>query len=385
MKSTSHHSVIALHEELTNPETNQEETISLVDRADLAVLGLSEDIVTNLGYYLRNRKPQAEVVEGLICESKITVLGGDYGVGKSPLIADLVLHIVNGLDWCDRKVEKRPVIHFDFETPAQKYKTDLEHGAARLGIALPSVPDQLEPYFWNDDMAEPNTARLIEMSDSVEESLALVRESLKKKPNATVIFDPIEMFARVNKREAVEVVQLYRTFRRLFAEYPQAAILCTFNLKKEDKKSPKPNLLANARGWLEEVSGAKEIMSRSDIRLGIDFFDDEQVIRVINGVQRGEAFNPLLVQPAGDPEAGFQLCRPDCFSLRDVLRPKQLSYWHSLPERFTFKEARTAGVPNSSLGRLIARASSVGLLHKDGEYWVKANYTRFPEKVGVAT
>lgn len=385
MVSADNHSLIELHEELKESESNSAKILSLIGKARLAVLGLGEDVVTDLGYFLRNRTPQADVVQGLLCESKITVLGGDYGVGKSPLIADLVLHIVNGMGWCGRKVEKRPVIHFDFETPAQKYKRDLERGAARLGVALPCVPDVLEPFFWNDDTTEPSTARLIQTSDSVEESLVLVRESLRKKPNAVVIFDPIEMFARVNKREAVEVVQLYKQFRRLFAEYPQAAILCTFNLKKEDKKTPKPNLLADARGWLEEVSGAKEIMSRSDIRLGIDFFDDEQIIRVINGVQRGEPFNPLLIQPAGDPEAGFDLCTPDHFSLRDVLSSKQLSYWYSLPERFTYKQARALGVPNSSLGRLIERAKSVGLLHKDGEAWVKVRYTRAPENVGVAS
>src|ERR1700676_2424453 len=34
-------------------------------------------------YFARNRKPQPDIVEDLIGESKITVLGGDYGVGKS--------------------------------------------------------------------------------------------------------------------------------------------------------------------------------------------------------------------------------------------------------------------------------------------------------------
>jgi hypothetical protein len=304
-------------------------------------------------------------------ESKITVLGGDYGVGKSPLIADLVLHITNGVDWCGRKVEERPVIHFDFETPASKYKEDLENGASRLGVPLPPVPEMLEPLFQNDDIKEPGTAQLIEVLGSEEKSFALLETLLTGKPNAVVIFDPVELFVAIDKNDGKAIVRLYKRLRKLFSAYPHASALCTFNLKKSDKKVAKPNLLADPRGWLDEVSGAKEIMSRSDIRLGIDFFDDEQTVRVINGVQRGEPLNPLLIQPAGDPEAGFELCPPDMFSIRDVLTPKQCRYWEMLPDSFTFNEGVKAGVPRSSLWRLIQRAEAVGLLSSDGERWFK--------------
>jgi hypothetical protein len=324
-------------------------------------------------YFMRNRKPQPDIVEGLIGESKITVLGGDYGVGKSPLIADLVLHITNGLNWCGRKVEKRPVIHFDFETPATKYKADLESGAKRLHCPLPEVPEMLQPFFQNDNVQEATTARLLEVLGDNEKCLALVQESLKKNPDAVVIFDPVELFVPIDKLKGKEIVTFYQKLRKLFGPCPQAGMLCTFNLRKTEAKNPnKANLLSDPRGWLQEVSGANEIMTRSDIRLGIDFFDDDQTVRVINGIQRGEPFNPLLIQPAGDPEAGFELCPPDRFSLTDVFTSKQTQYWQKLPPSFTFKEGIIAGVPRSSLSRLIQRAKSVGLLRAENEKWVKS-------------
>jgi hypothetical protein len=336
------------------------------------VIGLGDDTLSlATSYFDRNRNPQPEVVEGFLCESKITVLGGDYGVGKSPLIADLVLHITNGLYWCGRRVEKRPVIHFDFETPATKYKTDLENGANRLGIPVPPVPEMLKPLFQNDDITEPGTAQLVEAQVSDDKCFALLENLLSQKPNAVVIFDPVELFVSIDKNDGKTIVRLFRRLRKFFSAYPHASILCTFNLKKVDKKRPMPNLLANPRDWLDEVSGAKEIMSRSDIRLGIDFYDVEQTVRVINGIQRGEPCNPLLILSAGDPEAGFELCPADKFSLLDVFTFKQGEYWRKLPPSFTFTEGVGAGVPRSSLSRLVKRATSVGLLRSEDDKWIK--------------
>jgi hypothetical protein len=335
------------------------------------VIGLGDDALTLATYFNRNRNPQPEVVEGLLCESKITVLGGDYGVGKSPLIADLVLHITNGLEWCGRKVEKRRVIHFDFETPATKYKTDLENAAKRLGIPVPPVPEMLRPFFQNDAITEPGTAQLVEAQVSDDKCFALLESLLTQNPNAVVIFDPVELFVSIDKNDGKAIVRLFRRLRKLFTAYPHASILCTFNLKKVDKKGPKANLLVNPRDWLDEVSGAKEIMSRSDIRLGVDFFDDEQNMRVINGIQRGEPFNPLLIQPAGDPEAGFELCPVDKISLQEVFTFKQCQYWQMLPSSFTFKEAVALGIAKSSLHRLLDRAQSVGMVRSENEKWIK--------------
>jgi hypothetical protein len=330
-------------------------------------------------YFARNREPQPDIVNGLIGESKITVLGGDYGVGKSPLIADLVLHITNGLEWCGRKVEKRPVIHFDFETPAAKYKSDLENGATRLGCPLPVVPDMLQPFFLHDSIEEPSTKRLVEALGSTEKCLALVKEELQNKPSAVIILDPVELFAPVDKLKGKEIVEFYQLVRKLFGACPHASILCTFNLRKWDaKKARKANLLSDPREWLQEVSGANEIMTRSDTRLGIDFFDDEHLVRVINGIQRGEPFDPLLIQPAGDPESGFELCPPEKFNVNDVFTSNQIAYWGKLPASFTFNEGLRAGVPRSSLYRLIHKAMSFGLLRAEDEKWTKVVHQNGP-------
>src|SRR6516164_8169762 len=83
-------------------------------------------------FFERNPEPRKEIVEGMIREQQLVAFAGPYGVGKSPVLADLVMHVLNGIPWCGRAVEQRPVVHVDLETPGPTYKANLRSIAARL-------------------------------------------------------------------------------------------------------------------------------------------------------------------------------------------------------------------------------------------------------------
>ncbi len=55
---------------------------------------------TGRGFFDRNSTPRPAVIEGLIREGQIVAFGGTYGVGKSPLLADIAIHTVHGKRWC---------------------------------------------------------------------------------------------------------------------------------------------------------------------------------------------------------------------------------------------------------------------------------------------
>jgi hypothetical protein len=166
-------------------------------------------------------------------------------------------------------------------------------------------------------------------------------------------------------------LRVYRLLRKLTQDFPQSAFLVTFNLRKRDRRAPKPSLLDAPRDWLDEVAGSIDIMNRSDVRLGIDVFDEN--IRVINGIRRGEELHPLMIQAVGDPDAlaGFERVEPDALVLRAAFTKRQRHHWRSLPEEFRFDEVADNSVPRASLFRLIGRARSLGVLSLDGRVYRK--------------
>lgn len=332
-----------------------------------AAWGTSSEPNKAPGFFQRNAEPRGEVVEGLIREGQIVTLGGPYGVGKSPLLQELTICRLRGAPWCGRKVKPGPVITFDFESSSPTYKNNLIRIARRYKAQEPEVPTELEPYLQNDDLQEPLTARLLQaLKSGINERLQLLREALKGKPDALVIVDPTELLFWLDTTKKQPVNLLFAQYRLLLADYPKAVLLGTFNMRKLDRKSPKrPHLLHDPRGWLEEVCGTLDLMNRSDVRLGMDFYgcgDDD--MRVLHGVRRGEDMNPILIVPFGDPPddlAGFERVPSEQISLTMWLSSKQQEHWQELPNEFTWGDAAKL-VSKSSLSRLIARARSLGIL-----------------------
>jgi len=69
-----------------------------------------------------------------------------------------------------------------------------------------------------------------------------------------------------------------------------------FNTRKRNQKVGRPRLLNDPHGWLQEICGSLNLMNRCDLRLGMDYLDHNQEIKVINGVWRGEDMPALLVR-----------------------------------------------------------------------------------------
>ena|SRR5215469_16502041 len=335
---------------------------------------IREATAEETGFFAGDDEPRPEIVEGLIREGQLVTFAGPYGMGKSPIFADLAVHVIRRVPWCGRKVSQRSVIACDFETPVTTYRRNVKNIAGRLGVATPSVPRELDVYLEHADPNEPATKKLLAAiaSGNMETRIALIDGALSAKPNALVTIDPLELMFRVDTLKKAEMLRLYETFRRLLAKYPRAAIAMTFNLRKRDKKRGKDDLLFDPRGWLEEVCGTLDILNRSDVRLGVDSNGDES--RVLNGIRRGEDMHPLIVRPVeiapGDC-AGFELCPPDTQTL---FTPTQRGYWEKLPGAFRFEDVADKIVPRSTLWKLLERARQAGLAGQEDGSWAKQTW-----------
>jgi hypothetical protein len=319
-------------------------------------------------FFERNVTERPEIIAGVIREGQIGVLGGTYGVGKTPLLADIIEHVLNGRTWLGQAVRGRPVISIDFETSGPVYKRNIRNIAARLGVASPRMPAELDAYLELDDQSEPGTAKLFAaMRGNRRSRLNLLEDALKPKPNALVVIDSPETLFGLDTAKRTEVQACYFELRELLCKHAGAAMLLSFNLRKKERKGTPPNLLTDPRAWLEEICGSIAILDRCDVRLGMDFYSGDE-IKVINGVRRGEDMHPLLVRSVGDgPEnyAGFELVLPTDLDLEQAFKPQQKAHWDKLPCEFGFEEIADKSVPRSSLSRLIAKAKSFGLLTYD--------------------
>jgi hypothetical protein len=326
------------------------------------------------GFFARDDKPRAEIVEGLVREGQLVAFAGPYGVGKSPFLTALTLHVIQGIPFVGRQVNQRPVVLFDFETPGATYRRNMKNLAARLGVPVPEVPDELDVYLEHDDGHAPATKALLHAVSGWDQGPRgeLLGNALRQKPNALVLIDPVELLFRVNTGKKTELLRLYEALRLLLAKYPHAAICMTFNLRKRDKKNDKDDLLLGPRGWLEEVCGTLDILNRSDVRLGMDFYSEDA--RVINGIRRGEEIHPLIVRPveiAPGEFAGFEQYSSDAATAMLVFTDKQRQYWDKLPREFRFDDVADSMVPRATLDRLLKRAKSVGLVEQKDGIWRK--------------
>lgn len=337
----------------------------------------NEAVLTGGNFFERNTEQRPEVVEGLIREQQLVAFAGPFGVGKSPALTDLAMHVLNGSTWCGRAVQQRQVVHFDFETPAPVYKRNCSRIARRLGVSVPRVPEDLAVYLEHDTVNETSTKELLEAlaQPTLDARLALIERILVEKPNALVIIDPLELLFRVDTGKKQHILWLYGKLRTLLGKYPHAAMLITFNLRKWKSDGNRPSLLTSPREWMEEVCGTLDILNRSDVRLGMDLlgmdaYEDD--VRVINGIRRGEEMHPLLIRPVNDTSdslAGFELCPPAQPSLQAALPAKQYEYWSKLPPTFRFDDVADRIVPRASLKRLLDRAKSLGVIKQvEGEW-----------------
>jgi AAA domain len=308
-----------------------------------------------------------EIVEGLMREQQIVAVGGAFGVGKSPWLQELAFCRAYGLPWCGRRVAQGPVILFDFESQYSTICRNIVNLCKRHNLSL-QIPTELEIYAEiGDPLRNLNTAELLQAIKRAR-GWALVESTLERRPTALVIIDPPEILFRFKKRFGESVIELYTEFRFLLSKFPHALIINTFNLRKRDKRTRKSSLLSEPRDWLEEIGGSLDLLNRSDVRLGMDFYGEGA--RVVNGVRRGEDLHPLLIRPVyadDDVEqpAGFELVSPGEVNLMSALSERLMGYWQKLSDEFTFEQA-VAIMGKSNFDRLKKRTTSLGLLEQIG-------------------
>jgi hypothetical protein len=313
-----------------------------------------------------------EIVEGLIREGDLVALSGPYFTGKTPLLCQLALSVATGVEWLGHGVDSRRVTVLDFESSPVGWRETAAAICDRLDVPLPGSAeldircDRRHPILPSD--AGRMTQPRIEFLETL----------MRRKPSGVVIVDPFDgLFEGTDKNKSVEVTAVYKALRGLLREYPRAALILIFGLRKRTRPAHElSNLLLDPRGWLEETSGCAEVMTRADVRIGMDRYgEDDGPTRLIHGVGRARTVEPIFIKELDDPAQGFELLgRGE--TLGATFGERDLQWWLSLPDRFRWRDAAAIQVEDkticrATLTRILKLGGAARLLRKHGNYYQK--------------
>jgi hypothetical protein len=298
------------------------------------------------------------LVGGLIARSSVSVLSGDSGLGKSPLAYQLGLSVAAGVPFIEMKTQQGVVVYADFENSIEQSREVREQLVEFLGLSKP--PDNF--ILWTPDSGY--SLDLEGICQDLQPSLLIVDSLRSHSPS----FEKSEYAGEEMKRLNSQ------------ARKQGTAILVIHHIRKPGEHPP-PLLDNEDTGlmqWLKQTAGHSSIINQSHTRLGVDLPDQRKshskdAALVVRWHRRiyGEA-GPLYLERVcdknGEPLGYRRLAMIELLGNAD-----QEAAFRSLPEKFTFKEAkRTLNRSDDPTRKWLLKCVSLGLVRQPG----KGHYAR---------
>jgi RecA-family ATPase len=168
------------------------------------------------------------IIEGLIPKQSISLLVGDSGLGKSPLLYQAAISVAAGIPFLGKEVRQGPVLFMDAENGIAQVAGMISGLSSFLG--LKAAPEDLRVWNLND---APGFG---EKGNQLEDMIREVRP-------IWVIIDPINSVFNDIEQEATVATQHLQSLRALMARYQ-----CSFTGVHHVRK-PSDNPKEKPRHW----------------------------------------------------------------------------------------------------------------------------------------
>ena len=315
------------------------------------------------------------LVDGLLPARSISLVLGDSGLGKSPLMYQLAICVAAGLPFLGRSTLQARVLMADFENGIGEVIEMIETISGYLGLSGPPGEDQL--LVWPASDCSPRYGQsghtLLDMLGDVRPHLAIIDSLGSYDPTAEGKNPPANL--------------LLKDFRRLAQEHNTATVFVHHRRKLARKSDEQAGPLESAelRRWFQDSRGASALITGSDVRLGVDLPGDqvdlaealalartpgtarEETALVLRGFGRvrGE-IGPWRLARAydedGDPLGYRSLCSAEL-----LFNPEQQRALAQLGDRFTTGEARAAyRREDQATSDWLNKCARLGLVRKTG-------------------
>ena len=308
------------------------------------------------------------LIEGLIPKRTISIVAGDSGIGKSPLLYQAAICVAAGVPFLGRHISQGRVLYLDFENGFG----DVNELVSRLSrhLRLTEEPENLLTWNYNNAAPKWSASRLAEMIRDV-------------RP-VWVLIDSLSGFAPECEEKASNVTHVFQGFRGSIAEC-ETAITFVHHLKKPSVKPQEapPPLEENPRQWFLQVRGSGNLINGCDVRIGVamsvkakhgEDLDgrSHDVALVIGGYGRVRGkIVPTFVGRALD-EDDEALGYYEMAGVSLLFNAEQEKAYRTLSDAFRFKDAqRLYGKGAQATTDFLKKCIGVGILRKDGREYRK--------------
>jgi AAA domain len=308
-----------------------------------------------------NASASAHLVADLIPARSISLVVGDSGIGKSPLLYQAALCVAAGIAFLGHQTSQGRVLYLDFENGLGQVDELLRCLARHLGLS--EIPESL--MLWNYNDTPPKW--------KPEDLSAMVAEAQP----AWVIIDSLSAYAPEIEEKASHVTRIFQSFRKIVREN-QTAITGVHHIRKPSAKAEEaaPALEENPHGWFLQARGSRALVNGSDLRIGIDRPSrrsaNREIALVLGGFGRVRGNTPTMflsrVMGEDDEPIGYEKLTGAGL----LFNPQQEQAYRNLPPTARFKEAQSVygKGPQATLDWL-KKCVSVGIMRKDGREYRK--------------
>ncbi len=303
--------------------------------------------------------PLKIVVDGLIHEAETIILGGRPKVGKSRLVHQLALSLVDGT----------PFLGMAVPVPRRVLLLDLENGARGLRdrlLRMSANTDAKDRLFvaFSDTLADPRLTNTLA-------GLSHLRDLLERSRADVLIIDPWRLWLSGDENDSEQVVSGLKALSELRLETPTLTIIIVHHVRKESGESPK-KLLEDPRLWTENLSGHHALMSHAHAGYGLErrMENDEEMI-VFGGVARNVEPMTLILEE-DSATLRFDVCRNEQAALK-VMTPAERGLFKQAQSlgsfRFTDLEQASGSKNKKAISDMLKKAREHGVIVKVGSHY----------------
>jgi len=301
------------------------------------------------------------LIDGLIPKRSLSIVVGDSGLGKSPLLYQAAMCVAHGIPFLGFPTVRARVLYLDYENGLQGVYGLTGQLAKHLGIGTIDH-ENLLPWNFNDAPLDWSSSKLEEMIGDL-------------RPEWVVI-DPLGGFDLTIEANPENVTRNCQRFRRNAQEFgPSFTGVHHIRKPSDIAQYNGPKLEEDAMTWMLRARGARQLINGSDVRLGIDAAEGGGAPNgnlVVAGFARlSGSIGPLLVERVFDDE-GRPLGYRRMSGATLLSNPAQKEAFQDLPDTFTFTQAKQVyGKADQATTDFLKKCQSVGIVRHDARTYSK--------------